>query len=130
VVLKINEQEINALLECVASKRYVYAIKRIVDQEKAWSLYKDHWALFENQEREVLFPLWPAKEYASLCARNIWKDYKTKSINLYELIEEILPHLKKNNIKLSIFNTPLAKGTTIEVDKLINDLNEELENYS
>lgn len=127
--LKVSKKEMEALLESPSSERYAYTIKRIVDWEEVWALYQDGWALAANDDGEVVFSLWPAKEYALLCAQGGWKDYEAASIDLDDLIEELLPQLKEDNIKISIFNTPALKGVVVEVDHFLYDLNKELEKY-
>ena len=127
--MKINQQQIDSVLLLPGRERYDHFIKTVVDWEEAWGLYQDGWALAETEENEKVFPLWPAKEYAELCAKDIWEGYKVKKISLEELGEELLPSLEEDGIFPGIFYTPLDQGVVITVEEFISDLNEEVEMY-
>ncbi|MEF2293814.1 DUF2750 domain-containing protein, partial [Virgibacillus dokdonensis] len=71
---------------------------------------------------------WPKKEFANLCAINEWNNYKAKHIELEDFIQEWLPGMKKDGIKPSIFWNNID-SVILDVDKLITDLEEELDKY-
>ena len=128
-IMKINHKQIENVLSLSGSKRYEYFIKVVADWEKVWGLYKDGWALAATDNWGTVFPLWPAKEYAELCAVNEWHEYKPESFSLEELLDKLLPKLKSDGILPGVFYTPYDTGVTPTIDQLDNDLRNELKNY-
>ncbi|KEH85352.1 DUF2750 domain-containing protein [Clostridium novyi] len=124
----MNKKEFEAVLKVSAEIRYEYFIKKIVDYEEIWGLYDNGWVTTIDENKRVLIPLWPKKEFAEYCARNEWKETTAKSIDLYEFIEEWIPEMKKDKQSTSIFwnNKDSVYRTA---DNLINDIMLELENY-
>ncbi len=127
--MKINQKQIEAVTSLVGQKRYEHFVKVVADWEEVWGLYQDGWALAATDDGQQVFPLWPAKEYAELCANKEWKGYEPKSFSLDDFMGELLPNLKSDSVLPGIFYTPSDNGLTPEVDQLLADLNEELENY-
>ena len=69
--------------------------------------------------------LWPAKEYAELCAVDTWSGYKAKEIELDYIFEEL------SNINVGVFLVSSTTDTPIvSADKLLADLKNECEKYS
>jgi len=110
-------------------KRYKHFVKVVTDWEEVWGLYRDGWALASTDDGQQVFPLWPAKEYAQLCAENDWSDYEPESFSLKSFMGELLPNFKNDGVLPGVFYTPSDNGVTPTVDQLLADLNEELENY-
>lgn len=81
-----------------------------------------------DDNKNMMIPFWPKKEYADFCAIGEWRGYTSESIDLYEFINKWLPDMKVDNIKPSIFFNN-ENSAVIEVEKLIVDIEEELENY-
>lgn len=73
--------------------------------------------------------MWPAEEYAALCAKDEWEEYEPSSIDLNDFIEELLPNLKNDGVLVGVFYTPNDKGITPDIDQIVNDINKELEKY-
>jgi hypothetical protein len=126
---KVSQKEISAVLELPGPKRYKHFVKTVVDWEEAWGLYQDGWALAGTGDGKTVFPLWPAKEYAELCAKDEWEGHEPTPIPLEELTDQLLPQLKQDDIIPGIFYTPNDKGVLPPVDKLLQDLEDESQNY-
>lgn len=129
MILKINQKQIESVLKLDAPQRYAHCLKRIADCEEAWGLYQDGWALAGDEGGNKIFPLWPAEEYAALCAVELWESYKPEPIPLAELTEELLPSLEKEDILLGVFYTPENKGVVVTTEEFVNHLNYELSRY-
>ncbi len=127
--MKITQKQIEAIIALPGPKRYEHFIKVAADQGCVWGLYSDGWALAGTGEGEPVFPLWPAREYAALCAFGEWSGYEPKEIDLDELFEGLLPSLKERKTLLGIFYTPSDKGVLPTVDEFEHDLREELSKY-
>jgi hypothetical protein len=74
--MKLNPRGIEAVLALPGPKRYAHFIKVAADQDKVWGLFSDGWALAGTEDGKEVFPLWPAREYAELCASGLWADYE------------------------------------------------------
>jgi len=111
------------------AKRYEHFIKVVVNWEEVWGLYQDGWALAATDDGKKVFPVWPAKEYAALCAAREWSGYEPTSFSLDSLMDELLPNLKRDGVLLGVFYTPSDKGITPTIDQVLEDINHELENY-
>lgn len=127
--MSISEKQITAVLALSGSERYKYFIKRVADSELVWGLFDDGWALAATDDGEKVFPLWPAEEYAKLCAAGQWGSYVPRSFSLGELFQDLLPMLEQDSVLPGVFYTPNDKGVTPAVELLRQDLKAELQNY-
>lgn len=127
--MNINQKQIDAVTALTGQKRYEHFIKTVVDWEEVWGLYQDGWALAATDDEKPVFPLWPAKEYAQLCAQKEWQGYVPESFDLDDFINELLPNLREDGVLPGIFYTPSDNGVTPRVDQILADLNSELEKY-
>lgn len=127
--MKINPKQLVAVTMLPGPKRYEYFLKNVADWQEVWGLYRDGWAMAATDEGVRVFPMWPAKEYAEICAKNEWDGYQPQVFSLDDLIADLLPKLKCESILPGIFFTPNQKGVTPTIDQLIDDINSELKNY-
>lgn len=127
--MKVNPKQMEAVLALPGIKRFEHFIKVIADWQEVWGLYQDGWALAAADDGTSVFPLWPAKEYAQVCAANEWSGYEPRSISLSDFTEVLLPKLKLDGVLPGVFFTPTSKGVTPSVDDLKSALEAELQNY-
>ncbi|HDX8342536.1 DUF2750 domain-containing protein [Aeromonas salmonicida] len=127
--MSINKKQIESVSALPSLKRYAHFIKVVADRDEVWGLYQDGWALAEDDFGQQVFPVWPAREYAELCAEREWDGYNPESFSLSRFMDELLPNLNADNVLVGVFYTPLDKGVTPEIEQLLRDLNEELDNY-
>lgn len=127
--MKLNPKQMEAVLALPAIKRFKHFIKVIADWQEVWGLYQDGWALAAADDGTTVFPLWPAKEYAQVCAANEWAGYEPRSISLGDFTEVLLPKLRLDGVLPGVFFTPTSKGVTPSVDDLRAALEAELQNY-
>jgi hypothetical protein len=92
--MTINPKQMSAVSALSGSERYAHFIKRVVDTEQVWGLYDNGWAMAQTDDQIEVFPLWPAKEYAELCAEKEWAGYTSRSFSVDELLNELIPNLK------------------------------------
>lgn len=127
--MKVNPKQVEAVLALPGIKRFEHFIKVIADWQEVWGLYQDGWALAAADDVSTVFPLWPAKEYAQVCAANEWSGYEPRAISLREFTEVLLPKLKLDGVLPGVFFTPTSKGVTPSVEDLKAALEAELQNY-
>lgn len=122
-------KEIEAVLRLDGCMRYHHFVKRVVDTEVAWGLWKDGWALMADDAGQSVFPLWPDREFAELCAVGEWDGYVAEEIELADLINELLPKLAERAVRPGVFPTASGKGVTPTAPELLEALRTEMENY-
>ena len=127
--MKVSPKQLEAVLALPGIQRFEHFIKVIADRQEVWGLYQDGWALATADDGATVFPLWPAKEYAQVCAANEWNGYEPRSISLTDFTEVLLPKLKLDKVLPGVFFTPTRKGVTPSVDDLKSALEVELQNY-
>lgn len=127
--MKVNPKQMEAVIALPGIKRFEHFIKVVADWQEVWGLYQDGWALAAADDGTTVFPLWPAKEYAQVCAVNEWDGHEPRSIALGDFTEVLLPKLKQDGVLPGVFFTPTSKGVTPSVDELKAALDAELQNY-
>jgi hypothetical protein len=124
--MKINEHQLKAVLALSGPQRYAHFIKVAADQRKVWGLFSEGWALAETNNGDKVFVLWPAQEYAKLCAVGEWLNYKIREIDLDTLFEVLIPKLKEANTLVGVFPTANERGITPDLSQFEADLRNEL----
>lgn len=118
-----------AVLALHPNEKFEHFIKTVADREEVWGLYCDGWALARTAEGELVFPLWPAPEYAAGCATGDWSGYAPRMISLDEFIGVLLPKLKTDRVLPGLFFVPSGSGLTPPIDELLEALKSELSKY-
>jgi peptidoglycan/xylan/chitin deacetylase (PgdA/CDA1 family) len=127
--MPVSEKQIAAILALPPPQRYDHFIKKVVGWRKVWGLYEDGWAMSETADGEPVFPLWPEKEYAELCATADWAGYEAREIELDEFMTDLLPMLEERGIHPGVFFVPGQGSIDIKIDQLQKDLQQELDKY-
>ena len=127
--MKINAKQLDAVISLTSEKRYQHFVKRIADVEEVWALYSDGWALSATEDGTSVFPFWPAREYAEKCAINECLGYEPRALPLDEFLNSLLPRLKADGVLPGVFPNLVGDNVTPTVERLIADINIELENY-
>lgn len=126
---RTSEREIQAVLRLDGPERFSHFVKRVADEERAWGLWNDGWALMADTHGTQVFPLWPASEYAELHRTGEWAAYEPREIPLDDLLEELIPRLAEKGLLPGVFPTPTGQGVTPGPEELASALRRELENY-
>ena len=125
----ISQKQIESILKLPAPKRYSHFIKKVVGWKKVWGLYDEGWAMSETSDGKLVFPLWPEKEYAELCASGKWANYMPEAIDLDEVLDSMIPMLRERGIAPGVFFTLEGGSINASLDELENDLRKELSYY-
>ena len=125
----VSPKQMEAILKLPGPERYDHFIKHVADCEEAWGLWRDGWAMGEDDSGAPTFPIWPAKDYAALSADGPWTGYEPASIPLDDLINELLPKLEEDEVKPSIFRTPQGDAVMPDIPQLMADLQREMSRY-
>jgi hypothetical protein len=117
-----SQERMEAVLRLPAARRYAYFIQRAVESGEVWGLDGEGWALaLDDAGRDVL-PLWPAPEFAALCATRLWSGFQPRGIKLPELMTHVLPQLEEEGMPVGIFFTPEGMGHPISARELLDAL--------
>lgn len=127
--MRVNAKQMEAVLALPGPRRFEHFVKVVADWQQAWGLYHDGWALAAAEEGVPVLPLWPAKEYAQMCAAGEWAGHEPTAIPLDALMDELLATLKRDGVLVGVFFTPSGKGVTVPPDELFAALGAELQNY-
>lgn len=130
MVWKLHEKEMSSVIALSAADRYAYFVKKVADENRLWSLWKDGWALAADDAGHQVIPVWPHENYAAACSSGDWAGHIAKEIDLDVWIERWLPGIEKDNRLIAIFPTPDDKGAVVESGRLSADLEEETSNYN
>lgn len=127
--MKINQKQIDAIIKLPGLKRYEHFVKTVVSWGAVWALDDNGWALAATNDGIQVLPLWPAKEYAQLCATNEWAKYSPLSFDLEYFRRTLLPKLELDGVLPGVFFTPDSFGVTPSVKELQSALHAELSRY-
>jgi len=125
----MHVKQIATVINLSAPQRYDHFIKRVADRDMVWGLYADGWARAGTVNGTPVFPIWPEKEYAKLCAVGEWKDFTPTKIALEELLHELIPSLRARKTALGVFPTPEDKGIVPDLSDFVDDILNELDKF-
>lgn len=125
---KIKEQELRNVVKQDVRKRYKYLLRVIADEEMIFSLTRDkEWVLAADNEGTELVPVWPAAEYAALCAKGEWLGAEPCPIALDLFLRAWIPGIRGDNRKIAVFPIPEHTGAVIEPERFAEDIQAELD---
>lgn len=125
----LHPKEMESMLALSGRERYGYFIKKVADFEEAWGLQSDDgWVLvgFDGEGGDA-FCIWPHADYARACAIEGWSDCTPELIPLQELLEELLPALLRDEMRVAVFPTPKGQAIVVDPRDLQSHLEHELE---
>ncbi|MBB1537743.1 MAG: DUF2750 domain-containing protein [Prevotella sp.] len=129
----ITKQEFDAIIKLSPEERYVYFIKRICDWEQIWTLYSDdNLVLNEDKKGKLEVFLFPYETFVSYYAHGTksMEEAVGKCFHLDEFMGKVMEKLLSHDVNMAlVFPVANAYGLKVTMKKLINDINEELENY-
>ena len=108
-----SEEELQAVLRLEGPARFEHFVKRVVDEERAWGLWREGWAMMARDDGAKIFPLWPAREYAEQLRTGEWSTYESAEIPLQDLLKELLPQFEVRDVYPGVFPTPGGKGVVV-----------------
>lgn len=111
-----------------ARERYGLFLQITVDWEEVWGLHsQDGWVLSSGEDGRDVLPLWPHPGFAEVCAHGPWEGTSPAAVPLDELLDDLLPLLEEDGIRVSVFPSPQGEGVLVPPGELRQDLKAELE---
>ncbi len=126
----LNENEIQALLDAPAEKRYKYFLNHVAGMQELWSLKNESgWVLCGDKDGQIIIPVWPHRFYAQKCSVGEWKGCEPQSISTTDWLMKWTPGMIKDKRVVAVFPIPSGKGVIVNPAYLEKDLKEELSQY-
>jgi len=122
---EIEEEEVRRLLALPAGDRAVQFFQLLADWEEAWGLRDaDGWVVAEATDA---LPLWPHADLATTCAQGSWEGAAPEPIPLDDLLEDLLPLLEEDGLKVAVFPSPHDPGLLLAPAEVQERIEQELE---
>jgi hypothetical protein len=127
-MLHISEKEITAVSQLPVEKRYHYFLKRFADTLECYAL-QDQMGTYALSEIDghLLFSLWPAPEFATLCLNGEWSGYQVVKIDLED---SIFSEISEKGYLINVFPIEEKTGFVVDSEEFNSDLDAELEKYA
>jgi len=129
-------QEIAATFALPPLERYSYLVHRIAGSEQAWGLRSDAgWMLVGDGvgsgtgAGDDAFCLWPHPAFAQACIAAGRDGCFPEPIALQELLEELLPALAEDAIRLAVFPAPAGEVAVVDARDFRQHLEAELRRH-
>jgi len=123
-------RELAATLALPPLERYGYLIHRLAAGGEGWALRNAQgWVLIRGDQRgdeRDAFCLWPHPAFAQACVREGWSDCAPEAVPLQELLEELLPALAGDGLRLAAFPAPAGPVAIVDPRDFREHLSEEL----
>lgn len=124
---ELSEAERRQVLAMPARERYGLFLQITVDWEEAWGLHSpEGWVLSSGGDGRDLLPLWPHPDFAEACAHGSWEGTSPAAVPLDELLDDLLPLLEEDGIRVAVFPSPQGEGVLVDPGELGRDLRAEL----
>lgn len=122
----LSKQAIDSIVKLSAKERLDYSIKTISGIETLYLLNgKDDWICLQDDEGKEYLMIFPESEFAELALQWNPQALRIDEMELENFLEDTVPLMSENNIRLAIF--PIDEKTEtiildpIEFAKMIND---------
>lgn len=124
----MHKKKIENIFRLPSKERFSYFVRKVTDFEEVWGLSDGtEWALLDDSNDNQLFPVWPEKDFAEICANGVWENYVPKSIPLEDFLSKLSPKLTSEEISYAVFLTTDNKGIVISPKELCEIIELEIE---
>jgi len=123
---EIGEGEAERVAALPASDRCRLFLQLAADWGEVWGLRDGEGWIVQRRAEGDAFPLWPHSEVAALCAQGRWAGCMPERLTLDDLIEELLPLLEEDGMRVAVFPSPQDEGTVYAPAELARALEDEL----
>ena len=129
--MRIREREMQAVILLDAPARFEYFLKLVADRGELWVLcgWKGRTVAMATTCGRLVYPVWPAVEYAELLAKGHFASFTAYPSSLDTFLEFRIPALVDQNHLVGVFPTPRNRAVAIEPMELAEALKHEAEKY-
>jgi hypothetical protein len=122
---EITEEEARQLLALPAGDRAIQFFQLLADWEEGWGLRDDDgWVVASATDA---LPLWPHATLAAACAVGPWEGALPEPVALDEMLEELLPLLEEDGLRVAVFPSPDDPGLLLSPAEIRERLEREME---
>ena len=108
---EVTEEEVRRMFALPAQDRAITFFQIVADWEEAWALQDaDGWVV--GRDTDAL-PLWPHSDFAEACAQGPWEGASPAVVPLDDLLDELLPLLEEDGLRVAVFPSPDRAGTIL-----------------
>lgn len=124
----MHPEKIRRLAQMPARERYGYFVRKVVDTQQVWGLYRDGWTTMLSHGQTAV-PFWPEAAFALICATGDWTAYQPRAIALDDFSGKWLHGMANNNELVCVFPMPDVTATVAAPATLLEELKDEAEQY-
>jgi hypothetical protein len=129
VAWQVGDEEFESVLALSANGRYEYFVKRAASHGEVWSLYTAEGWVVADAGGEPYLPVWPHPRFAETNAVEEWAGAEARAIDVDDFALAWTKSLEDDAMKIAVFPTPDAEGTSVSPARLRRDLERELEQF-
>ncbi len=130
VPYKMHEKQFEAIEALSNNDRFHHFISKVADWEQLWTVRNDEGFLVPvAPEGFEYFPIWPHPEYAQTITDINFPGHKVEEISIYDFLENWVPKLLDDKIKVAVFPNKEWTFWCIDADDLLAELMEEMQQY-
>ncbi len=126
----MNEMQMDNVLALNSEERYLHFLNKVADWEQLWILCDDEGHIYTRSTDEIEYlTVWPHPVYAKEFEKVIDVNLDVSEITLNEFMENWLPGLESDDLKVGVFPDAEGKIWIIESKDLLAALEDECEQY-
>ena len=123
IAYELSEEEFQKLLSADGPERVQYFIDRVRETRAVWLLGDDDSPVtWRRDDGTVLVPAWPHYRFAEVCAEGEWEDMEAFAVDLPQWLDDLLPYVKENGQRLSVFPLPDGRTVVLDADEFADDV--------
>lgn len=126
----LNEYVFNNMMKASQKKRYKYFIGHVTQWQQIWVLmhHEEDIACLQDNNDFVGMGVWPHKDYAAYIQKEPeFSDCMVSSIEVHDFVDTYIPYLKKEGTKIALFYNGEDFVCIDNLDRLKEDIEEELD---
>ena len=126
----INAQHFTNVSKLQPPQRYDYFVKRVADWGQGWTLQDERGLVAGADDEGVIHvPLWSHPLFAEMSMKGEWSEAKVVSLDLDDLLDNVLPQLERNKQRVSVMPVADRAGVSVDPKRLRDDLLSELDKF-
>ncbi len=127
---RLEANEANQLLALSSPERYKHFLEKVADWEQLWGARdKQGWLVQATSDGQHYVSLWPHPEFAKDATKRFFPGNYEEEIDFEFLLEQWLPMLKEQNIKVAIFPNREWHSVLLDAEKFEQDLRKEMKKF-
>lgn len=120
---KIDQNEVNRILQTPSVERLSYFLHSLIETEEVWGVGDESgWILKELSDGSSVLPIWPHREFTTHLLVGDWEDQTSKAVSLEHFVYEVLAMLKKNDIPVEVFPIEGQEGEILSAQQMFETL--------